>query len=155
VGLWKCHNEKYDQFIDQESGRLILPRDVLLYDFNCLVVPDKSLLSVTEDNDSNTLYCSNCRQIVGTFEQSEARLFIEHLLDLNSDKFEKTLIDALHEHFFIDKVHDLLFVCCGNEDSVKIKPMSVVKTCKSPDLVLSTTSLKVVYNQIKTNTVGQ
>ena len=69
-------------------------------------------------------------------------------------KFDNIIIDMMHEHFFIDKVHDLLFICCGNEESIKVKPMNLVKTCSYPHLTLNVNTLKVVYNKMECSTIG-
>ena len=38
VGLWKCHNEKYDQFFDEDTRLLCVPSNTLVFNFNTIEV---------------------------------------------------------------------------------------------------------------------
>jgi len=67
-----------------------------LFDFNALVITAASELHLKLENDQ--VKCSQCNTQVGKINLTgEIKLFVEHIEGLQSDKFEKSMIDRIRE----------------------------------------------------------
>ena len=51
VGLWQCHDEKYEQFFDPITKQLKIPQNTLLHSLNTLQVSEGVLASSIKNSE--------------------------------------------------------------------------------------------------------